>query len=228
MSHERIAETFDQWAADGRDAKMEEGHGDAVRQVIARMGIKPGDQMLDLGCGNGWATRLLAKSSPGGGAVGIDVAPAMVAQAESLHSYTIRARYEVMPFERLDLKDGQFQRVFSMEALYYAVDLDATLAEIHRVLKPGGTVDVVIDFYKENAASEDWTERTGVPMHWLGEDEWKARFEAAGFTDVTTERVLDSRPVDEAAFEPDACVPDLESLHSHREAGSLWIHAVRP
>ena len=58
MSHERLAETFDQWAADGRDAKMEQEHGDAVRQVISRMGIVSGDKILDLGCGNGWGTRL--------------------------------------------------------------------------------------------------------------------------------------------------------------------------
>lgn len=228
MSHELLAKTFDQWASDGRDARMEAEHGDAVRQVIARMGIRPGDQILDLGCGNGWATRLLAKSSPGGRAFGVDVSPAMIEQAEELHSFTIRARYEVMPFERLEFEDARFERVFSMEALYYAVDLDAALAEVHRVLKPGGTIDVVIDYYEENPASAGWADWTGVPMHRLGEARWKARFEDAGFTDVTTERVHDSRPADEACFEPDVCLPDLEAYRANREAGSLWIHAVRP
>jgi cyclopropane fatty-acyl-phospholipid synthase-like methyltransferase len=70
VSHERIAATFDQWADDGRDLRMEKGHGDVVRQVIAQLGVRPGEQILDLGCGNGWATRLLAKTAPGVGAVG--------------------------------------------------------------------------------------------------------------------------------------------------------------
>ena len=228
MSHELLAKTFDEWAANGRDAKMEVEHGDAVQRVIAKMGIKAGDQMLDLGCGNGWATRLLAKSSPGGGSVGIDVAPAMIKQAEALHSFTIRARYEVMPFEQLDFKDGHFQRAFSMEALYYAVDLDRTLAEVYRVLKPGGTVDAVLDYYAENPGCATWAEATGVPMHLHSKDEWKARFEAAGFTDVALEQLPDSRGTDEASFEPSECYPDFETYKRGREAGSLWIHAVRP
>ena len=227
MSHEHLARTFDQWASDGRDARMEAEHGDAVRQVIARMGIRAGDQVLDLGCGNGWATRLLAKASPGGRAVGVDVAPAMIAQAETLHSFTIRARYEVMPFERLDFKDGQFERVFSMEALYYAVDLDAALAEIRRVLKPGGTVDVVIDYYKENPAAAGWAEVVGVPMQWLSRDEWRASFERAGFAEVTTEQVTAESAPDEAGFEPNECYPDFETFRAGRAAGSLWIHGDR-
>ena len=227
MSHELLAKTFDEWAATGRDAKMEAEHGDAVQQVIARMGIKPGDQMLDMGCGNGWATRLLAKSSPGGRAVGIDVAPAMIKQAEELHSFTIRARYEVMPFEALDFKDGQFERVFSMEALYYAVDLDKVLAEMHRVLKPGGSVDVIMDYYADNPGCATWADALGVPMHLLSKDEWKARFEAAGFTDVTLEQLPDSRTPDEASFQPSAYYPDFATYKASREAGSLWVHATR-
>ena len=65
MSHPLLAATFDRWAADGRGAEMESEHGDVARQVIAGMGIRAGDQVLDLGCGNGWATRLLAKSAAG-------------------------------------------------------------------------------------------------------------------------------------------------------------------
>jgi ubiquinone/menaquinone biosynthesis C-methylase UbiE len=151
----------------------------------------------------------------------------MIAQAEALHSYTIRARYEVMPFERLDFKDGQFERVFSMEALYYAVDLRAALAEIHRVLKPGGTVDVVIDYYKENPATATWAEAVGLPMHWLTRDEWQAAFAEAGFAGVTTELISGEDAVDQAGFEPDECYPDFETYRAGRAAGSLWIHGTR-
>ena len=47
------AEVFDQWARDGKDAGMEEGHSDVVAQVMETMDIRPGDQILDLGCGTG-------------------------------------------------------------------------------------------------------------------------------------------------------------------------------
>ena len=58
------ADVFDQWAREGKDAGMEEGHSDVVRQVMETMDVRAGDQILDLGCGNGWATRLLAQLAP--------------------------------------------------------------------------------------------------------------------------------------------------------------------
>jgi SAM-dependent methyltransferase len=125
MSHQDISQTFDAWAESGRAERMEEGHGDVVRQVIARMPVRAGDKILDLGCGNGWATRILARTAPGVSAVGIDVAPAMVTRAEQQTSYTIRARYEVAAIEALPFADGSFQRIFSMEAIYYSPDLVA-------------------------------------------------------------------------------------------------------
>lgn len=228
MSHDLLAQTFDAWSADGRAAGMEEEHGDVARQVIAKIGIRAGEQILDLGCGNGWATRLLAKMAAGVQAMGIDVSPAMIAEAERLHSLTIRARYHVAPFEALDLPDARFQRVFSMEALYYAVDLQRTLAEIQRVLRPGGTCDVVIDYYKDNACTACWASRTGVPMHFLSEAEWKRQFEDASFVDVVTQRVIDSRgPGDPARFAPSKCYPDWETWRSVRTTGSMWLRAVK-
>jgi len=227
MSHELLAKTFDQWAADGRDASMEQGHGDVVGQVVARMEIASGQQILDLGCGNGWATRLLAKSGSGVSAIGIDISPEMIAKAEELHSFTIRARYEVGPFERLDFPDAKFDRVFSMEALYYAVDLDAALAEILRVLKEGGRADIVVDYFTENPGTATWAEATGVPMHYLSEAEWQQRLEAAGFQDVKVQRVHDSRGADESQFEPDCCHPTFESFRKAQQAGSLWLQCTK-
>jgi len=229
MTHELLAQTFDQWSHDGRSVGMEREHGDVVRQVIAKMGVRAGEQILDLGCGNGWATRLLAKTAAGVQALGVDISPAMIAEAERLHSLTIRARYQVGPFEKLDAPDAKFQRVFSMEALYYAVDLEAALREVFRVLKPGGAAEVIVDFYKDNAPTECWTKRTGVPMQFLSEAEWRARFESVGFAPVSTTRVVDSRgPGEESEFRPSTCYPDWKTWRSVREAGSLWIHGVKP
>ena len=229
MSHERIAETFDEWAESGRAEGMERGHGDVVGQVVRQMGIRPGDQIIDLGCGSGWATRMLAKAAPGAGAVGIDVSQRMIARAEELHDLTSRARYEHGTFEALDFPDGRFERAFSMEAFYYAVDLERALAELLRVLKPGGTADVVIDRFEESVHTEGWSATVQLDMHFLPEAGWRSAFEAAGFTDVATKRLLDSRgPGDEASFVPDAHCPDYRTRVELHEAGSLWIHAVKP
>ena len=229
MGHDKIATKFDEWARVGRDAGMEAGHGDVVGQVLAQLEIRPGEQILDLGCGNGWATRLLAQAAPGAGAVGVDVSPAMVARAEELHSFTIRARYEVATFEDLGLPDESFTRAFSMEALYYAVDLDRALSEIQRVLKPGGVVDVIIDFYGERTGVEDWPEIMDLSMNRLTTDEWRSAFQRAGFGDVRTERVIDSRgPGDETSFSAGEHYPTWEAKKVFYESGSLWVHAAKP
>ena len=228
MTHDRIAATFDKWAHSGRAESMEHGHGDVVRQVIARMRFKPGDQILDLGCGNGWATRLLAKSAAGASAVGVDVAPAMVARAEELTSYTIRAKYEIARFEELPFKDASFDRVFSMEAIYYSVDLERTLAEVVRVMKPGATADFVVDCFAESPSTRAWSAIVGLPMHCLSESEWRARLEAAGFASIEISRVIDSRgPGDPAQFKPSEHCKDWNARVALHAAGSLWMHAQR-
>lgn len=228
MSTERIASVFDEWAAGGRDASMENGHKDVVEQVVGRLGIGPGQQILDLGCGNGWATRLLAKSAAGSGAVGVDASPAMIGRAEELHSFTIRARYEVMPFHALDFKDGHFDRAFSMEAIYYAPDVDAALAETARVLKAGGRVDLLLDFWEGRPCVSGWPDGVGLPMHHATPEQWAERLAAAGFDDVRTEHVVDRRGAgDEAAFEPSAWYPTWADRVAFHDAGTLWISGVR-
>lgn len=229
MTHENIVSTFDSWAQNGRAEGMEEGHGDVVRQVISQLEIRPGMQSLDLGCGSGWATRLLASSAPGAGAVGVDASPEMIARAEAGHDLTSRARYEVCTFEALDLPDNRFDRVFSMEALYYAVDLPKALAEVFRVTKASGRCDIVVDRFKESPLTERWEATCGVAMHFLSEAEWKEAVEAAGYHDVTCTRVIDSRgPGSEEDFKASAHLSSWQEKVELHEAGSLWIQGVKP
>ena len=228
MSHELIARVFDTWAQNGRAEAMESGHGDVVRQVIAKMRFRAGQQILDLGCGNGWATRILAKSSAGSSAVGIDVAPAMVARAEQSTSLTIRARFEIARFEELPFRDASFDKAFSMEAIYYAVDLGRALAEVHRVLKPKGTIDFVIDCYAESASTQGWSALVGLHMHCIGESSWRDALSRAGFTAIEARRVVDSRgPGDRDTFQPSAHAPDWETQVALHAAGSLWLSAEK-
>ena len=214
MNYEKVARTFDQWAADGRDAGMEREHSDVAIQVVAQLDIRPGEQILDLGCGNGWATRLLAKSAAGATAIGVDVSPRMIESAERLHSLTIRARYEVAAFENLGFKDAKFDRLFSMEALYYAIDLERALGEAHRVLRLDGRADVIVDFFAESPSTRGWPTKTGLAMHYLSTQQWREAFERAGFVALCTQIVKDTRP------------PAGDPLHAaSKVCGSLWISA---
>ncbi len=229
MSHENIISTFNAWALDGRAEGMESGHSDVVLQVIPQMEIKAGMQTLDLGCGSGWATRILASSAPGAGAVGIDASPEMIARAEAGHDLTSRARYEEGTFEALDFPDNRFDRIFSMEALYYAIDLAQSLSEVFRVTKADGQCHIIVDRFKESTHTEAWESQCGVSMHFLSESEWLGALETAGFTNTAATRVIDSRgPGEETDFEPGPhgrTYQDQVELHA---AGSLWLRGVKP
>jgi SAM-dependent methyltransferase len=228
MSQDNVIRWFDTWAKQGRADQLEADHLDVVAQVLERLHVAPGERVLDLGCGNGWATRKIAQMAAGVQAIGVDCSPEMIARAEALHSLTIRARYDLGSIEKLDFKDGSFSRVFSMEALYYCSDLDAALRESLRVLKPTGQADVVVDYFKENPASAAWAATMNLPLQWLGAEEWRSRFERAGFVNVRTERLFDRRCASDAReFQPDCCVPDHATHLALRAAGSLWIRGEK-
>lgn len=227
MSHAAISTRFDEWADDGRGEAMEQGHGDVVRQVLARLALRPGQRVLDLGCGTGWATRLLAEAAPGVQAIGVDVSPRMVARSEELTSLRIRARYECCAFEALGFRDASFDLAFSMEALYYALDLSGALRELARVLKPGAEAHVVIDYYEGRPGTESWPERMQLALQSLSEEAWGAAFTSAGFTSVETEHVVDTRPSVDEDFQAGSCFGDAESHRRFLAAGSLWIRARR-
>ncbi len=226
MNQQKVIETFDRWASEGRDAELEREHADVAKQVIADMKLRPGERVLDLGCGNGWATRLIAQASPGVQAIGIDASPKMIERAEALHSLTIRARYEVGAFEKLDFKDAFFDRIFSMEALYYASDLGAAVRECWRVLKPGGSLETLVDYYAESTASAPWAQVMGLALHRLDEPGWRTLLEKAGFANVTTARVIDSRGPDVTAC--DECEPTIESKKALHAAGTLRVRGEKP
>src|ERR1035438_6735725 len=60
---ERLRQEFNQWAEQGRGEEMENHHISITQQTLARMELKPGDRVLDLGCGAGWASRLIDRKS---------------------------------------------------------------------------------------------------------------------------------------------------------------------
>ena len=58
---DRLQHEFNRWADEGEGAKMERHHLDITEKTMRRMDLRPGERILDLGCGSGWATRLLAR-----------------------------------------------------------------------------------------------------------------------------------------------------------------------
>jgi demethylmenaquinone methyltransferase/2-methoxy-6-polyprenyl-1,4-benzoquinol methylase/phosphoethanolamine N-methyltransferase len=110
-------------------------------------GIKPGDRVLDVGCGPGNLT-LAAKSRTGaGGEVhGIDAAPEMIEVARGKAAKSgADVDFRVGLIEEIPFEDGYFDIVLSSLMIHHLPDdlKQKGFAEIRRVLKPGGRLFVV-------------------------------------------------------------------------------------
>lgn len=95
------------------------------------------DALLDLGCGPGhWSARLAEHYGARSRVTGLDLAPGMLEEARRRHGD--RARWLCADAAALPLADARLDLVFSNLALQWCPDLEGTLAELHRVLRPGG------------------------------------------------------------------------------------------
>ncbi|MEP6741732.1 MAG: class I SAM-dependent methyltransferase [bacterium] len=220
-SDERLRLEFNYWARAGRGPSMEKGHRAVGEQAIELMKIPAEARVLDVGCGNGWATRLMAQQASKGRAVGIDIADEMVRVAADSSRDFVNIAFRVASAEALPFSDGEFTHAFSMESLYYYADLPAALKEIRRVLAPAGRFVCVVDLYQENEASHQWIEQLKAPVKLLSSDEYSSLFEDAGFVGVFTQRIYDPTPVPEDY--QGGSFKTREDFLSYREAGSLMV-----
>ena len=113
---------------------------DYLDGLLAKMGIKPERLCaLDVGCGGGYLSVELARL--GFNVSGVDPAPASIAAAQSHAKQSgLSIDYRVAQAESLPFPDGSFDLVTCCDVLEHVQDLDRTLSEIARVLKPGGII----------------------------------------------------------------------------------------
>jgi len=199
---ERAAQLFDTWAQAGKGESMAKGHWPMVSQIIERMELKPGLQCLDVGCGNGYAVRAMAQRVfPGGAVTGVDVSPGMVDEAQKNTDNSAQVRFLVSSADSLPIENDQLDRLLSVEAIYYLPNALGALKEWHRVLRPGGSVWVMVDYFKENPYCHTWGELIELPMNLMNEREYRELLEHAGFTAVTSSRLYNPVPLEQDEVE---------------------------
>lgn len=101
--------------------------------------LRPGETVVDLGCGRGRdVLRAAALVGPGGRAIGVDLSDEMLAEAARRTAGAGNVRLVRSPLAPLALEGGVADVVVSNCAINHAPDKAAVFREIHRVLRPGG------------------------------------------------------------------------------------------
>jgi SAM-dependent methyltransferase len=118
-------------------------------QLFARYGLPAGARILDLGCGTGEATWRLAGLYPQAAEVlGVDVGPEILAVARRRHAgLHPRVRFEAGDGFALGGEDGRFDLVVCRHVTQLLPGPERLLAELVRVLRPGGWLHVLSEDY---------------------------------------------------------------------------------
>jgi ubiquinone/menaquinone biosynthesis C-methylase UbiE len=212
---------FNEWAKAGRGESMERGHRPVGEQAIEKMSVRNDAQVLDIGCGSGWASRLLALKANTGRVVGIDISDEMIRVARDSSTGYSNVYFQVATAEDLPFENNEFTHSFSMESLYYYTNIDLALKEIHRVLQPGGLFVTVVDLYQENEPSHQWIEKLQVPVHLLSTPQYCDLFSQSGFIEIQAERIIDPTPLPEEYS--GTSFRSREDYLQYRAAGSLML-----
>jgi ubiquinone/menaquinone biosynthesis C-methylase UbiE len=227
---EHMRREFNDWAEAGRGEEMEQHHLSITQQTLAVMNLQPGQRALDLGCGAGWATRLLAKAVGGGPqpgqVVGLDVSDEMIRRARANSTDYDNILFVVGSAQQIPWQESFFDKVLSVESFYYYGDQGGALDEVRRVMAPGGELYILINLYKDNHYSLRWVEELNVPVQAKSEAEYLDLLRAHGFENVRAERIPDLSPTPEEYS--GKWFKDAAELRDFKRIGALLLVGRKP
>jgi len=193
------------------EQRAEGGYGAVIDELIDAMGLAPGGVAIDVGCGTGASTRRLARRvGPTGRVVGADINAYLLREASTIARHQELGdviAFEMGSAEALPFPDGRFDAALACTVLD-EVDADRGLAELARVVRPGGRVAVLVravdipawdslPLRLELRAKLASRPSAGVTAGGCADPSLYRRFRAAGFAPVTMgPRLAIDRPED--------------------------------
>ncbi|MGA3293116.1 MAG: methyltransferase domain-containing protein [Candidatus Acidiferrales bacterium] len=211
-----------------RNSRIQEEYG---RKQLAQLALTGNEAVLDIGCGDGRLTALLAQMVPRGRVLGIDSSPDMIAAARETHL----SRHSNLAFELIDATalpfQSEFDLVFSTSALHWVKDHVPVLQGIRRALKPKGKMYLTFAargtlaafVFAVAALAEDphWAARFDnfeMPYGFYGLEEYRALLDRFGFVVERLELV-----------ERDVTHEGREAFEGWmRTTGMPYLHRVEP
>src|SRR6266545_4806110 len=146
MHQELIRREFNRWAEEGRGRGMEKTHWEITRQMIDLMNVDAHDNVVDLGCGVGWATRVLAQKASRGVVLGIDLSDRMIVQARTGYRNPHNALFLVADASGIPCPEG-----FLSYQLLQRKHLRPRMGEAHRY-----SCSLAWNGRLRGGAQEDW------------------------------------------------------------------------
>lgn len=163
---------------------MNVSHETSLREVFERISVTPDVKALDIGCGGGWAMRLMLER--GATVTGIDHSVASVARSLTKVAEYVeqgKARVDYGSVRELPYPDESFDLVTAMETIYFWPDMEEAFKEVFRVLRPGGRFVVAVAAWKNADGSVKCPKffRENLDMNFYSEEELRAFMDKAGF-----------------------------------------------
>jgi ubiquinone/menaquinone biosynthesis C-methylase UbiE len=188
---------FDRWAATYDHSVLQPGFYLPVQQQALRLAERqlPRPQwILDVGCGTGALLRQAAQRFPKAQLVGVDVAAAMVNTADAATPAGLPIRFVHACAERLPFADGVFDLALSTMSFRHWSDRSAGVAQIKRVLAPGGVfvlAEVLVARPRRTVGLVPWRHRNRVEVP----ADVKAMLDAYGLSVIGCQQVCGFGPI---------------------------------
>jgi SAM-dependent methyltransferase len=189
-----VAEAFGYTPEQLASIPAEANMGLSCGNPTAFASLRPGEVVVDLGCGGGLDVFLAAaKVGPTGKAIGIDMTPEMIGRAEANAAKGIDGKpienveFHVAMIDKMPLPDASADCVISNCVINLAPDKPAVFREIARVLRPGGRLavsDLVLKKPLPQEIAKDVSAYVGCIAGAISVEDYRQGLLAAGFAEV--------------------------------------------
>ena len=171
-------------------ARMNLSHSRLTDWGLAHIAIPSAGKLLDIGCGGGRTLRKLAAAAPQAKVFGIDHSETSVAASRKTNARALaRGQVEILQgsVSRLPWPDATFDLATAVETHFFWPNLPGDVREVLRVLKPGGTLILIAEVYRDSGhlsaqLMEKYAPVTGMTILTAGEH--RDLLAQAGFSQI--------------------------------------------